>query len=197
MEKSYVVVQGGIILHDFHEKLAAHNLAMSNLGSISDQTLAGVITTATHGSGVNFGILSTHVLALTLMLADGTKVTCSPTEHHELFKASLCGLGATGLILTVTLQVEPAYRLKEVQNTITFDTLIDTFDVLIESAEHVRFWWFPQSDLVRASYADRTNEVSIIFRCCFSQSLTGFVFRMRSPQEAGSGIDSLVIMSFR
>lgn len=133
---------------------------MSNLGSISEQTLAGVITTATHGSGITYGVLSTHVLAMTLMLADGSRVTCSAIERPELFKASLCGLGATGLILTVTLQVEPSFRLEEVQETINFDEFIADFDDLIVSAEHVRFWWFCQSGKVRTSVANRTSEVS-------------------------------------
>lgn len=181
-EKGYVVVQGGIILEDLHAQLATYNLAMSNLGSISDQTLAGVITTATHGSGLTFGVMSTQVLALTLMLADGTKITCSTLEHPELFKASLCGLGATGLILSVTLRVEPAFRLKEVQNTVEFDDLINDFDDQIGSAEHVRFWWFPQSGLVRTSKANRTLDVSITnkgFHCILymNSSLTIFIGR--------------------
>ncbi|KAH8114844.1 L-gulonolactone/D-arabinono-1,4-lactone oxidase [Phellopilus nigrolimitatus] len=158
VEKNFVLVQGGIVLDDLHERLATHNLAMSNLGSISSQTLAGVITTATHGSGVTFGVMSTMVLALTLMLADGSKVTCSALDRPDLFKASLCGLGATGLILSVKLKVEPAFRLREVQDTIDFDEFIEDFDDLASSAEHVRFWWFVQNGLVRTSAADRTRE---------------------------------------
>ncbi|THH06843.1 hypothetical protein EW145_g3801 [Phellinidium pouzarii] len=146
-EKTIVVAQGGIILNELNECLAAHGLAMSNIGSISDQTLAGVITTATHGTGVTFGVMSTMVLELTLMLADGSKVTCSEQERPDLFKASLCGLGATGLILAVKLQVEPAFRLKEEQNTIEFDAFINEFDDLMCAAEHVRFWWFIQNGL--------------------------------------------------
>ena len=169
---------------------------MSNLGSISDQTLAGVVTTATHGSGLHFGVLSTHVLALTLMLADGTKVTCSSAEHWELYKASLCGLGATGLILSITMQVEPAYRLKEVQNTISFDTLLGEFDELIGAAEHVRFWWFPQNGLVRTSYANRTIEVCHLNLASRPACIDRCRFRIRSQLGVGSGIGSLVIMSF-
>lgn len=134
---------------------------MSNLGSISEQTLAGVITTATHGTGVTFGVLSTMVLELTLMLADGTQVTCSESNRPDLFKASLCGLGATGLILSAKLQVEPAFRLRDEQDTVDFDTFIENFDKLVSCAEHTRFWWFVQNDLVRTSACNRTKEVSL------------------------------------
>lgn len=132
---------------------------MSNLGSISEQTLAGVITTATHGSGINYGVISTHVLALTLLLADGTVLECSRTENPDLFMASLCGLGSTGLLITVTLHVEPAFRLKEVCETIDLDETIENLDELAASGEHVRMWWFPQSNKVRLSVSDRTREV--------------------------------------
>lgn len=158
-EKRYVVAQGGITLHALHAALAAAGLAMSNLGSISDQTLAGMVTTATHGSGLAFRVLSTHVRALTLLLADGARVRCSRAERPDLFLASLCGLGATGLILDVTLDVEPAFRLKDVQHSVPFDAAVRDLDALARSAEHVRLWWFPQAGTVRVSAASRTYEV--------------------------------------
>lgn len=155
-----MVVQGGIILNALHDCLAAHNLAMSNLGSISDQTLGGIVSTATHGTGLAFGVISSMVLELRLMLADGTQVTCSESHRSDLFKATLCGLGATGLILAIKLQAERAFRLRDEQDTVSFDTFIDSFDTLVNSGEHTRFWWFVQNGFVRASVCNRTQEVS-------------------------------------
>ncbi|KAF8968705.1 gulonolactone oxidase Lgo1 [Flammula alnicola] len=157
-EKRYVVAQSGIILNDLHAQLAKNNLAMMNLGSISEQTLGGVVTTATHGSGVNYGVISTNVMALSLLLADGSRITCSRNEHADLFLASICGLGATGIILSIQLEVEPAFRLKESQKPLPFDDVVRDMDKLIHSAEHVRFWWFPTTDTVIYSQANRTNE---------------------------------------
>jgi L-gulonolactone oxidase len=133
---------------------------MINVGSISDQTLAGIVTTATHGSGITYGVMSTHVLSLTLLLADGSKVSCSRQQNPDLFIATICGLGSTGLILTIQLEVEPAFRLKEVQETVDFDYGIKNLDDIVSSAEHVRFWWFPTAGTIRVSCADRTQEVS-------------------------------------
>jgi L-gulonolactone oxidase len=134
---------------------------MINVGSISDQTLAGIVTTATHGSGIGYGVMSTHVMALTLLLANGSRVSCSRHERTELFIASICGLGSTGLILSIQLEVEPAFRLKEVQETLLFEEVMQNFDEIVYASEHVRFWWFPTADTVRVSYADRTQEVLI------------------------------------
>lgn len=162
VEKRYVVVQGGITLHDLHSELAKYNLAMMNVGSISDQSLAGIVTTATHGSGIGYGVMSTHVMALTLLLADGSRVTCSRNDRADLFMASTCGLGSTGLILNVQLQVEPAFRLKEVQDSLPFNEVVERLDEFVHSSEHVRFWWFPTANTVRMSFSDRTQEVI----CC-------------------------------
>lgn len=149
-------------LSALHAALASHGLAMINLGSISDQTLAGVVTTATHGTGMHFKVISTHVLALTLLLADGSIVRCSRAERPELFTASLCGLGATGLMLDITLEVGPAFRLKEKQESVPFGDVIRDVDAIANSAEHVRLWWFPQADVVRVSTANRTDEVRVL-----------------------------------
>lgn len=157
-DKRYIIAQAGITLDALHAELAIHGLAMINVGSISDQTLGGIVTTATHGTGINYGVISTHVMGLSLLLADGSRVFCSRQVRPDLFTASICGLGSTGLILTVTLEVEPAFRLKEVQQTIQFHECVRSLDSLVTASQHVRFWWFPAADTMRVSSADRTTE---------------------------------------
>jgi len=132
---------------------------MINLGSISEQTLAGMLTTATHGTGVDHRVLSTHVQALRLLLANGTKVTCSRDDQPDLFFATLCGLGSTGIILDVRMAVTPAFRLQEVQETYKFNDVIHNFDHIARSAEFVRLWWWPQTEEVRVSAMEKTHEV--------------------------------------
>ncbi|KAJ7796251.1 L-gulonolactone D-arabinono-1,4-lactone oxidase [Mycena olivaceomarginata] len=141
-----------------HTALARHGLAMRNLGSISDQTLGGIVATAGHGSGIAYQVMSADVLALTLLLADGSRATCSRMERTELFLASLCGLGATGIILNVHLAVERAFRLKDVQCPRTFEDVVEHLDELVRSAQHVRFWWIAATHTVKCSVVNRTTE---------------------------------------
>ncbi|KAJ7676685.1 D-arabinono-1,4-lactone oxidase-domain-containing protein [Mycena polygramma] len=157
-EKLYVVVQAGITLTDLHAELGKYGLAMRNLGSISDQTLGGIVTTASHGSGITYPVMSADVAALTLLLADGTRASCSRTEHTDLFLATLCGLGATGIILTVTLNVEGAFRLKDEQCQRSFEDVVQNLDALVRSAQHVRFWWIAATHTVKCSFVNRTTE---------------------------------------
>lgn len=176
-------MEAGILLNDLHIVLADHGLAMMNVGSISDQTLAGVITTATHGTGMSYSVISTHVLALTLLLADGSHVMCSRHQNANLFTATLCGLGSTGLILTITLEVEAAFRLKEVQQSLPFDHVISRLDQVASSAEHVKLWWFPAADTVRLSLSDRTQQVSGALKCLLS-GLKVYIAKTTSRQLA-------------
>jgi len=168
---------------------------MINLGSISDQTLAGMLTTATHGTGVRHRVLSTHVQAVRLLLANGTKVTCSRDHQPDLFLATLCGLGGTGIILEIRMEVRPAFRLREVQETFKFSDVIDNFDVVAHSAEFVRLWWWPQADKVRMSAMDKTQEVGLNPRSTPMRSSDLTYNSINARTEAGSGIRSSDITS--
>lgn len=86
-------------------------------------------------------------------------MSCSRSEHPDLFIATLCGLGSTGIILTIQLEVEPAFRLKDVQCLRPFEEVVENLDELVRSAEHVRFWWIAASHTVKCSAVNRTHEV--------------------------------------
>ncbi|SNX81352.1 related to L-gulonolactone oxidase [Melanopsichium pennsylvanicum] len=123
-----ITALAGTYISDIHEVLdaAEPRLAMCNVGSISEQTIAGLISTATHGTGILFPVVSSYVSQLTILcpLPEGTQhLRCSREQHAELFNATLCGLGSTGLITSVTLRVQDAFNLKQYSEELTFDSL--------------------------------------------------------------------------
>src|ERR1700719_1525068 len=65
-------------------RLAAHDLALENLGDVDAQSIAGAISTATHGTGARLRNISAQVTGLTLVLADGSKLVCSPEHDPEV-----------------------------------------------------------------------------------------------------------------
>jgi len=156
--------QGGIVLKDLHPIIAERgNLAISSLGSISDQTLAGAISTSTHGSGVSFPSISTTAtfLDIVLPLADApvVRVSRNPDEDSDLFHAALCGLGAVGIVVGVGMRAERTFKLEEETFSMRFDEFTRRWSEIAESAEHVRCWWFPQVGRVKVSRLNRTNKV--------------------------------------
>lgn len=65
--KMTITVQAGMKLHKLHDLLELHDLAMSNLGSISDQSVAGIMSTATHGTGAEYPSMCASVRRPTII----------------------------------------------------------------------------------------------------------------------------------
>jgi len=134
-----VTVRSGTTLSALNTELDGLGLAMANLGDIDVQTLAGALSTGTHGTGARLGGLATQVEALELVLADGSAVTCSASSRPELFAAARVSLGALGVISTVTLRCVPS------------------FDDLAAANDHFEFYWFPYG---RNALVKRNNRLT-------------------------------------
>lgn len=138
-----VTAQSGMRVYQLNELLASKGLALQSLGSISEQSLAGIISTGTHGSSQYHGLVSSQVVNLKLINGMGELVSCSSTENPDIFKAACLSLGKIGLITEVTFRAVPKFQLKSVQEVINIDTLIEKFDSIWTSDEFIRVWWFP------------------------------------------------------
>jgi D-arabinono-1,4-lactone oxidase len=143
-ETGVCVMQAGIRLYRLSEALDAAGLALPNLGSINEQSIAGAISTGTHGSSFHRGLLSENVLELKIMLSDLTNRSCSPTQDPDLFRAALLSLGALGIITEITFQAVPAFSLAWEQTIDTDARLFEQWDKgLWKDPDYVRVWWFP------------------------------------------------------
>lgn len=157
-EAATVKVEAGIRIKQLNAELAKVGLAMSNLGDIAYQSIAGAISTATHGCGIRFGNLATMVKELTLVRADGSVLHCSPSLDDTTFKAAQVSLGALGVISTVTLQCEPAFNLEAQEEGADLGETLDALDEFIESNEHFEFFWFPYTPRIGMKRNNRTTK---------------------------------------
>lgn len=106
-----VRVSGGVRYGDLAPELERHGLALANLASLPHISVAGAIATGTHGSGDASGSLASAVRALTIMTASGVV-----REFHRgdpAFDGAVISLGALGIVLDVTLDVEPTYSVAQ------------------------------------------------------------------------------------
>ncbi|TGO21515.1 hypothetical protein BPAE_0215g00070 [Botrytis paeoniae] len=157
-ETGVVVMQSGIRLYSVGEQLDAVGLAMPNLGSINHQSIAGAISTGTHGSTLRHGILSSSILELKITLSNGRTETCSPDQNEELFRASLISLGAIGIITEITFQAVPAFTLSWEQTVDTDLRMMNNWDkTLWTQTEFVRVWWFPYTRRAVVWAAEKTD----------------------------------------
>ena len=118
------------------EALAAHGMALHNLASLPHISIAGAIATATHGSGDANGNLATAVRAVELVTSDGEVLTAARGEPD--FDGLVVGLGALGIVTRVTLDVEPAYEVRQrVFEGLSWDALHEHFDAITASGYSV------------------------------------------------------------
>lgn len=156
-ERKLVKFEAGMRLYQVHQHLEALGLGMSNLGSISEQSIGGFIATGTHGSSLKHSLLSQLIVSLTIVLSDGMIKICSVEQNHDLFKAALVSLGALGVIVDVTFRVSDAFDIKSSKHIMSFSNMLETWqrDDLWGRAEFVRVWWFPYSEKTIVWQGDR------------------------------------------
>src|ERR1700761_7677466 len=138
-----VTVRSGTRLRDLNADLHRLGLALANLGDIDVQTVAGAVSTGTHGTGAALGGLATQIEALQLVLADGAVVSCSARERPELFAAARVGLGALGILTEVTLRCVPAFALAAEEGPEPVEDVITRFGELAAAHDHFEFYWIP------------------------------------------------------
>ena len=157
-ERATVTAQAGITVLQLSAALAAAGLAMENMGDVGYQSIAGAISTATHGTGERLMNISSQVVALGIVRADGSVVQCSVGENPDIFKVARVGLGALGVLSTVTLRCVPAFNIRSVQEPQKVDELLERFDELCASNDHFEFFWFPHTKWAQAITNTRTQD---------------------------------------
>jgi len=137
-----VRVGAGIRLAALSEALAAHGLAVENLGDIDVQALAGAIGTGTHGTGAGLPALHANVVAL--QVVDGTGAVRELTDP-ETVRTARVGLGALGVVTEVTLRCVPAFTLRGVDAAAPLDRVLDELDDRVRASRHFEFFVFPHA----------------------------------------------------
>ena len=151
-----VTVQAGMPLWKLNETLARHGLAMPNLGDIDAQTVAGAISTGTHGTGATHTTLASCVVAVKIVTGDGEVLSLSSGD--EIFPAAQLGIGALGILVEVTLRCVPAFTLLADERPMALADVLAGLDEWIPSNEHVEFYWYPYTDRAQLKRNNRVAE---------------------------------------
>ena len=145
--RSEATIWAGSRLRTLGDPLWDRGFAMENLGDTHAQALAGAVSTATHGSGVELGSISSQVTGLTLVTAAGELLECSAEGDPVLFKAARVGLGCLGVITRVRLRVQPRYLLSMSSRAEDLETVLADLPNRLAN-RHFEFWYWPDSDTV-------------------------------------------------
>jgi L-gulono-1,4-lactone dehydrogenase len=140
-----VWVKAGTHLHTLNAVLDRLGLALVNMGGYDAQTIAGVVSTSTHGSGLAFGPFPDAVRSLEVVVSRGRALRIEPhagptdpatfaepsvelVQDDERFHAAVCGLGTIGVLYRVMIEVREKFWLKEVRTLSTWEKVKNTLE---------------------------------------------------------------------
>jgi len=133
-----VTVGAGVRYGDVASVIDARGYALHNLASLPHISVAGACSTATHGSGLHNGNLATAAAGLELVTADGELVRLSREKDGDKFLGAVVGLGAMGVVTSVTLEVQPTYQVAQsVYQKLSFDQLQHNMEEIFSSGYSV------------------------------------------------------------
>lgn len=145
LDRRRATLRAGTRLWQIADLLAPFDLALSVMGDIDRQSIAGAIQTGTHGTGARFTGFAGMVRGMRLALADGEVLEVSAEHEPDLFEAARLGLGTIGVLLEVTLQCVPRYRLELLESTVGIDEAVGSFVPDSSIVDHHEIFWFPRT----------------------------------------------------
>jgi alditol oxidase len=142
-----VTVESGVRYGELASVLHEQGWALPNLASLPHISVVGACATATHGSGVANGCLSTSVSGLEIVKPDGTLFTVRRGERD--FEGHVVAIGLTGIVSRITLDLVPTFEIAQtVFEGLPFSTLEEHFDQIMGMAYSVSLFTTWNSDFV-------------------------------------------------
>ena len=164
VEGNEVTVEAGITIRELGPALAERGLALENQGDVDAQTIAGAISTATHGTGGGFANISSQVSSVRLVTAGGEAIEVSGTggdgrpavEGDDLLAARV-SLGALGAVSAVTLRCVPAFTIHRVDRPLPLGDVLARLDEQVDSHDHFELFVFPYTRTALTLTSQRTD----------------------------------------
>lgn len=157
-DSNIAYAQGGTKLYKLGAGLENLGLAQENLGDINKQSVAGALSTGTHGTGTRFGSISSQIEEVTFVNGKGEIHTVTYESDPDLFRSLQVSVGTLGIITGLKLRCIPAYNLhlKKKKEKLT--------DVLANLEKHnaenrnFEFYWLPHTEYTQTKYSNTIEQ---------------------------------------
>ncbi|MDN6661609.1 MAG: FAD-binding protein [Corynebacterium variabile] len=156
-----VTFLAGTRLRDIPGLLRPHGLALANQGDVDPQSLAGALSTSTHGTGLGFTGFAGMVQGLRIVTADGVVHDAGPGD--PLFECGRVSIGALGVLTQVRMAVVDTFILSAVEKAEPLGPVVENFTALAHEVDHLEYYWFPGTSVAhvkrntRHPLSDRDN----------------------------------------
>jgi FAD/FMN-containing dehydrogenase len=150
-------IGAGATLHELEAPLRGHGLAFQNLGDVDVQTLAGALATGTHGTGRELGNLSSCVLGLRGVDADGGCFEWNHEQEPDRLRAGRVSLGVLGVVSAVRMRLAPAGCLHERVERLPAEAALEQLEERSRATRHFEIFWYPGRDRIDAKSLQPTD----------------------------------------
>ena len=144
-----VTFRAGVTVHEANMALQKMELALFNTGDVDVQTLAGAISTGTHGSGKSLQNLASILQGVRLVRFNGEVEEFNEKHDPDVMKAMRVSLGALGIFSEITVKVEPLVPMHRMEFFTGIDTCVAEFNRLAEENRNLDFYFYSRSDEVK------------------------------------------------
>lgn len=151
-------IWSGTRLYDLDQHLQPLDQALMQQGDIDQQSLAGAVSTGTHGTGADLHCISAYVEGFELLTASGELLQCSRTENAEIFEAGRVSLGSLGILTKITMQNKPRYKLKEHVELCSVKDMLSHIHQWKTQHRHIECFIFSYGDQLMLKTLDETEE---------------------------------------
>lgn len=144
-----VTVKAGTRLKHLIPMLKGLGLGLKNMGSVTEQSIAGATSTGTHGTGIKHGSISTAIRAMRIVRGDGVIEDINGQSQPGLLGAARLSVGTFGVTTSLTLECVPYYHVDYDAYVTDFDRAVNDLMQLTQENERVLMWWFHLPPLPR------------------------------------------------
>ena len=146
---STVTFRAGVSVHEANMALEKKQLALFNTGDVDVQTLAGAISTGTHGSGKSLQNLASMLMGVRVVNYKGEVEEYQQASEADIIRAMRVSLGALGIFSEIKVKVEPLVTMHRMEFFTSTDVCVSEFNGLAEENRNLDFYWYPRSDEVK------------------------------------------------
>ncbi|WP_337271427.1 D-arabinono-1,4-lactone oxidase [Oryzifoliimicrobium ureilyticus] len=152
-------IGAGTKLCDLTRMLAGLGQALPNMGDIDQQSVAGALATATHGSGLTLGAYHTQLRAIHFVDGCGKKRVFEASRDQEMINATGVGLGIFGAVTAVTMQNVPSYNLRRKRTMLPITATLDSFESLMSRHRSTEIFIVPFARHALVQMLDKTDNL--------------------------------------
>lgn len=150
--------EAGVETTVLNKVLEENDLCLNVLGSISDATIAGMLLTAYHGSGLNHKCLTSKLIEMEILTGEGEIVKFRRDVNEQEFRAAAVSLGCFGIVLNLTIQCEKLFCIRQNRQMGEMSDALDKLDDHLNGSDHFKFYWYPHTDKVVIDHQYRCNK---------------------------------------